>query len=307
MADRQAPAERQRYVLTTDSSADFDIEQPPVSELDYAAMSLLISEARRLDHAKARKAKSAGRRAPSPRTTDRRWRELRSEVLSSLVEDRTPEVTRAQFAGRFPFLGLIPQEGIDVCRRRQQAVIQRLQRDGRLFLPTEDAVSCPDDRFAADQEPPQPEPELSPAALLQTCSAATEAALLQTCSAATEAAQTLAAEEPEADPWASEVDVNSAMTAIAAAVTAASAANKPRMPELPHPSFRSDSTASSHPLLLRTEEPDCSSSSWDPVQAGGCWLARLMEEVGAGGFWSDHGGKLVESEALPLSGMWSEQ
>lgn len=95
-------------------------------------MHLLIDEARRLDRVR-------GRRGGS---TDQRWREIGRQTIRSLRRGTRTEEVRAEFAGRFPFLGLVSASEMDASRDRKQRIINRLREQGRLFLTpgTEDAL-----------------------------------------------------------------------------------------------------------------------------------------------------------------------
>eukprot|EP00756_Hemistasia_phaeocysticola_P021251 Hpha_TRINITY_DN15764_c0_g11::TRINITY_DN15764_c0_g11_i1::g.41125::m.41125 len=112
----------------------------PVSR---AAISGLVSEGHRLAHERRRRSLSEGRKVESCDELDARWRRLGADALRGLRDGATPEFIRSDFAGRFPFLGLVEQRHVERCRERQRAVVERLRAEGRKFLPSNEALLHP--------------------------------------------------------------------------------------------------------------------------------------------------------------------
>jgi len=276
--------------------AQYLAEHGATDPVSRAAISGLVSEGHRLAHERRRHALAAGRNVESCDELDVRWKRLGADCLRGLRDGASPESTRSDFAGRFPFLGLVDQRHLERCRERQRSVIERLRSEGLLFLPVEDALLHPlepeepeeDARDEVDEVVSQVEglPDVAdlpdPLADIDLSSAISALTAAATAASAAEAqaerGPLLRLSEPVPVVEEEDADVfhlSPAISALTAAATAASAA---------------EAQAERGPLLRLSEPvPVVEEEDADVFQTGSV-LASFVQELSAGavaaGIWA---------------------
>eukprot|EP01060_Flectonema_neradi_P032929 TRINITY_DN5373_c0_g1_i1.p1 TRINITY_DN5373_c0_g1~~TRINITY_DN5373_c0_g1_i1.p1 ORF type:complete len:149 (+),score=26.68 TRINITY_DN5373_c0_g1_i1:41-448(+) len=112
--ERQSQYER---LLSTDVSVN-----------DWAAVKMLMAEARRIERKTARNEYEL-------QQTDMKWRHMLHQVSLALSEGLSPAAVRANIASKYPFHGLLTNSGFTKRRTEMQDVLLTLQSQNVLFVP----------------------------------------------------------------------------------------------------------------------------------------------------------------------------
>ena len=112
--ERQSQYER---LLSTDVSVN-----------DWAAVKMLMAEARRIE-------RGAATTGYELQQTDMKWRHLLQQVTMALSEGLSPAAVRASIASKYPFHGLLTTSGFNRRRSEMEEVLANLESQKVLFVP----------------------------------------------------------------------------------------------------------------------------------------------------------------------------